>query len=60
MIDQTQLRMGTKIEMEHTRSKKRARKIAIDHLNEFKGAKYYTELKKMEKKLKATSKRKKY
>jgi hypothetical protein len=60
MINKTQLRIGTKIEMEHTRSKKRARKIASDHLNEFKGAKYYTELIKMEKKLKATSKRKKY
>lgn len=52
MIDKTQLRMGTKIEMEHTTSRKRARKIALDHLNEFKGAKYYTELKKMERKLK--------
>lgn len=30
-----ELKIGTKIEMEHTRSKSRARKIAKDHLREF-------------------------
>lgn len=39
-----------KIEMEHTKSKKRAEKIVKDHLNEF-GCKYYPALIKMEKKL---------
>lgn len=47
-----QLRMGTKVEMEHTTSKRKAKKIAMDHLREFPGGKYYTELAKMEKKLK--------
>ena len=59
-INKTQLRIGTRIEMEHTKSKKRARKIALDHLNEFTGAKYYTELVKMERKLKRSTKFKKY
>jgi hypothetical protein len=45
------IRIGTKIEMEHTTSKKRARKIAIDHIEEFPN--YYTKgLIPMEKKLK--------
>lgn len=48
MVNRAQLRMGTKIEMEHTKSKKRARKIALDHLREFPNFKYYTELKKLE------------
>ena len=51
-INKTQLRMGTKIEMEHTKSKKRARQIALDHLHEFPNFKYYTELKKLEAKAK--------
>lgn len=51
-LNKIQLRMGTKVEMEHTKSKKVAKKIATDHLLEFKGAPYYTELLKMEKKLK--------
>lgn len=42
----TQLRIGTKIEMEHTKSKKVAEKIAKDHLREFPN--YYTALVHME------------
>jgi hypothetical protein len=51
-INKIQLKMGTIIEMEHTKSRKRARKIAMDHLVEFLGFKYYTELKKLENKAK--------
>lgn len=51
-INKNQLKMGIKIEMEHTRSKAIAKKIALDHLREFTTGKYYTELIKMEKKLK--------
>jgi hypothetical protein len=50
-LNKVQLREGTLIEMEHTKSKRVAKKIATDHLKEFPGAKYYTELKKMEQKL---------
>jgi len=35
-----ELEIGTKVEMEHTKSKTVARKIAMDHLNEF--PHYYT------------------
>lgn len=42
-----QLKIGTGIEGEHTKSKKRARKIAMDHEAEI--ADYYTRLKRMEK-----------
>lgn len=52
MVNKTQLRMGTRVEFEHTKSRKRARKIAMDHLKEFPGFPYYTELKKMENKAK--------
>jgi len=45
-----QLNLGAKIELEHTKSKNRARKIAEDHLRE--SPYYYIELKKMERKLK--------
>ena len=38
------------IELEHTKSRKVARKIATDHVKEM-GCGYYPELKKMEKKL---------
>jgi len=38
------------IELEHTKSRKVARKIASDHVKEY-GCKYYPALKKMEKKL---------
>lgn len=44
------MKVGTKIELEHTKSKKVASKIAKDHLKEF-GPRYYVELIKMEKKL---------
>jgi hypothetical protein len=53
-----QLRIGQKIEMEHTRNPKIALKIAKDHLREFKNAKYYTALVKMERQLKKQTKRK--
>lgn len=56
MISKSQLRIGTRVEMEHTTSKRRARKIAMDHLLEFNGAPYYTYLLKMEKKLKKKTK----
>jgi len=47
--DKKQLSIGTKIEMEHTRSKKTAKRIAKHHLDEY--PTYYVELIKMEKKL---------
>jgi hypothetical protein len=50
-------KVGTKIEMEHTSSKVKARKIAGDHLKEF-GNNYYVELIKMEKKLAKQQRRK--
>lgn len=40
MIIKKELKIGTKIEMEHTNSKKVAQKIATDHLKEF--PHYYT------------------
>jgi len=49
--DPEQMRMGQKVEMEHTPSKAKAREISRDHLEEFPD--YYTELGKMEDKLKA-------
>lgn len=45
------IRIGTKIEREHTKSNKKARKIALDHFKEF-GNAYYPALIKMEKRLK--------
>jgi hypothetical protein len=48
--DPKQLKIGRKIELEHTRSLKIAEKIACDHIHEF--PTYYTELVKMEAKLK--------
>lgn len=45
-----QLRTGIKIEMEHTKSKALAKKIAKDHLDEFPD--YYTHLVIMERRLK--------
>jgi len=50
-----QIETGIKVELEHTKSKKIARKIALDHLNEF--PTYYTHLLRMEKKLLKKSKR---
>ncbi len=50
-----ELRIGTKVEMEHTKSKRVAEKIAKDHLREF--SNYYTMgLLKMEKRLKKLNK----
>jgi hypothetical protein len=48
-VNAEELKMGTKIEMEHTSSRWLAQKIAMDHLIEFPN--YYTELIKMEKRL---------
>lgn len=45
-----QLEMGIKVEREHTPNKELARKIAMDHIEEF--SNYYTSLKKMEDQLK--------
>jgi len=45
-----ELRIGIEVEVEHTNDPAIARVIALDHLTEF--PKYYTELKKMENKLK--------
>lgn len=50
-------KVGTKIEMEHTTSKRKARKIAGAHLNEF-GDAYYKALIPMEAKLKRQLRRK--
>ena len=47
-VDQEQLKMGMKVEMEYTDDKSIAKEIAIDHLTE--DPKYYTKLKKMENK----------
>jgi hypothetical protein len=49
--DPKELAMGIKIEMEHTNDKDIAERIAKDHLSEFGGKYYYTELKKLEKQL---------
>lgn len=45
-VDQDQLKMGIKEEMEHTNNPLIARKIAYDHLAKIRD--YYTRLKKME------------
>lgn len=44
------MRVGTKIELEHTKNKNFAAKIASDHLKEF-GPQYYVGLIKLEKQL---------
>jgi hypothetical protein len=46
-VDPRQLEMGLQVEMEHTRSKKIAKEIALDHLAE--DPEYYTKLKKIHK-----------
>lgn len=51
--------MGIAVEMEHTKSKKVAKRIATDHLVEFRGAPYYTYLNRMERKLRRISKKRK-
>jgi len=48
-FDEEQLKLGEKVEYEHTCDKTKARRIAMDHLAEFPD--YYKELKKMEDKL---------
>ena len=53
---QEQLRIGTKVELEHTKDPKIAEGIAIDHLKEHPD--YYKELAKMEKKLGTTDNKK--
>lgn len=45
--DKKELEMGIKVEMEHTKNKAIAKRIALDHLAEF--GDYYTRLLKMEK-----------
>jgi hypothetical protein len=54
--DPNELEMGIKVEMEHTDDKGIAKKIAQDHLTEFKN--YYTKLKEMEDELKEEGKKK--
>lgn len=56
-INKRELKIGTKVEMEHTKSKRVARKIATDHLKEFRN--YYSKgLLPMEKKLKKMQRKK--
>ena len=55
--DVWQLKTGAKIELEHTKDKSLAKKIAKDHLDEFPD--YYTHLVEMEKFLAQTRKVKK-
>lgn len=50
----SQLKKGTQVEMEHTKSKKVAKKIALDHLHEH--PKYYDYLAKAEQQMKKTLK----
>jgi hypothetical protein len=50
------VKAGTKIELEHTRSRVKAKKIAMDHLHEF-GDAYYHGLIKLESRLKKQLKR---
>lgn len=50
-IDPQELAMGIKVEREHTKDPRVARKISLDHLSEF--AHYYTGLARMERELKA-------
>jgi len=45
-VDKKELEMGIKVEMEHTKNKAIAKRIALDHLAELPD--YYSRLKKME------------
>lgn len=54
--NKTQLRMGRKVELEHTGNPKIANEIAKDHLEEFPN--YYTGLAKLEKKLEKQKRKK--
>ena len=49
-VNQRELKMGIRHEMEHTSSRPRAKQIALDHLAEHKD--YYTQLNKAEKRMK--------
>lgn len=49
-FDPDQLAKGTRVELEHTRDRRLAREIAMDHLAEHPD--YYIELEKMERRLK--------
>lgn len=49
-VDEKELEMGIKVEMEHTTNKEIAKRIALDHLTEI--SNYYTLLKEMEDKAK--------
>jgi hypothetical protein len=40
-VDPEQLRIGTRVEMEHTSDREIARQIALDHICESRGARYY-------------------
>lgn len=51
-VDEKELEMGIKVEMEHTTNKEIAKRIALDHLTEI--SNYYTLLKEMEDKAKET------
>jgi len=55
-FDAEQLKIGTKIEMEHTDDPEIAKRIAKDHLEEY--SNYYVELVKLEKKLEKEKKSK--
>ena len=57
-FDKKQLRMGIRIEKEHTPNPKIAKEIAKDHLTEFPD--YYTYLEEMEKEMVANEKKKIY
>ena len=48
LVIENAIKVGTKVEMEHTKSKELAREIALDHIWE--DAKYYIKLKKVENK----------
>lgn len=54
-VDPDELEMGIDVEQEHTRNKKIAKEIALDHLTE--DPKYYTKLKTIHKENPITSKR---
>jgi hypothetical protein len=54
-FDPKELKMGMKVETEHTKCPKRRKEIAKDHLEEF--GNYYTHLKDMEDRLKSKKKK---
>ena len=55
-ISKVQIRMGTQHELEHTSSRKVARRIAMDHLKEH--PQYYTFLNKAERQMSLAEKKK--